>query len=302
MALGLAFAVLAHLTAGVVAAHWLVGQPREIERAEREQEMPEQAKLADLVAEAVDVSEPRVAGQPSRVNVRIANRGEASAESFAYVLRIEDDVLIRGRAEAGLAAGATLEHEVEHTVARGGTHRLTLEADPEQAIEDGDRTNNRLSVSYFWAVPPEQREEGVDVAVAELRIGEPRIVGAPVTVSGRVVNQGRSPAGVFNLTLLIDGKPVEERTLDTLGSGESQRFVTRIYIDEPGEHEVTLAADLAGITDDLDRSNNAISQVAQWKTAEEMERPKVGQRAPSPVTINWISYEDYEDLVARRAE
>lgn len=305
LTLGLIVALLVHLAAGAAVEQWrLTDRPNDarLPDSDSDRQQANDEPQLDLAAEVIDVAEPRIAGQPARITLQIANRGDAAAPPFAYTLSLDDQVIHRGRTDTPLESGDVLDDQIEHTVESPGTHRLTLHADPARELTEPIRDNNRLTATFFWDVAPADRPEGVDLAIAELRIGQPRIVGAPVTVSGRLVNLGRSDAGVFNLTLLVDGEPLEEQTLDGLASGESDRFVTRIYIDEPGEHTVTLAADIGQVTADLDRENNALSRSAEWLTEQEMERPMVGQRDPSPLKINWISYEDYEELVAREAE
>lgn len=262
---------------------------------------------ADLRVERLNVPEPRVAGEATGIELAVINDGEADAADFAIEVMLGEGLLQKLTLHRTLRPGEMAELSLPSIVNKPGVHRVAVTVDVDGDIEESDEGNNSREAFFIW-VSPSQGDPGAgagaDLAVFGLKIAEPRIVQRPVEVTVRIANLG-GPSAEGTLQLLLDGTPIgDPTTLPPLPGGEVDELRFEIITDKAGEHEVTAvieptAAPGSPGSPDANPANNRISEKANWL---EQEKITSGQLAPSPLRINWISEQDYQALLARRAK
>lgn len=254
----------------------------------------------DLSPTDLAASEPRTTGEPVSITTTLRNAGDAPTESFEIELFLDDRSVARFTRHALLAPGASFDHTFVHTVDKAGAYRVRIVADPGEAIDESDETNNELEAVFVWTDAGSETS-GVDLAVASLAVPKPRIAGEPATLIGKIANLGAATDGPAGVAALIDGELVARGTTPgPIPTGGVVDVELPFTIDEPGEHKVTLIADHARAFDDIDLTNNRRTIIVRFnEPAAEIEP---GQLEDSPVDVNWISYEDHQELLAAKAK
>lgn len=173
----------------------------------------------DLVA-TIEAPEVGIAGSVVQVPIRIRNQGNLDASPFDYeVIMVPDPVpglgtlrpetVARGRLGTGLEAGRQYVEELDVAlpqVLRGDRYRFIIRLDPEQEIDEADRTNN----------------EGSSLGKMENKKAEVRVVeesvrwdleygcffGEPVSVQFEICNVGPVEALGFQPAVAFGGLPL----------------------------------------------------------------------------------------------
>ncbi|MBI1373277.1 MAG: hypothetical protein GC159_11140 [Phycisphaera sp.] len=297
LAIGLVVALVLHIAtaAGVVVL-------REHGSARPGEVKLETVPEKDWAAVSVSVSEPRVAGQASVITAKVRNTGTVVAPTGVRVLVTVDDEQVGDTViREATAVGAAVERQFSYTAKSAGAKKVQVIVDPDDDVIEIDETNNVASATVVWRSPTSSAADPPDLAVVGFEVPEPRVVGRPARAIVDVANLGGVASARSDVVLSINGKPLSAVRMEAWPRpGEVMRLEGEITVDEPGVHVVSATADPLEKVNDRDRSNNTQSRELEWKDLK--QRTPVGQLDPSETSVNWISHEDYEKLLARKSK
>jgi len=216
-------------------------------------------RLADLLFRNVswDPPSPRV-DQSVLISLEVANSGGLASNECDLGLFVDYSLTpVLQRDVPALVPGAytSVRFLWDTTGLAAGTHNLRLQADSGTVVAEINESNN----NYRWEIVLVGE---LDLALENLTIQpRPARVGDGVLFTLRVQNIGSLPTPATNLTLRIDGLPVDSRAIGALDRGRSVE-VTLTWATaglSPGNHTYELALDpLAG---DVDPENNLLSEM-----------------------------------------
>lgn len=257
----------------------------------------------DLTVTDLLASESRTAGEPATLTATIRNVGDIGVDAVTI------DLLIDGRTEQSVVVhprrgGLEAFNQIfTHTVTEPGVHSVRIVVDPADTIEESDETNNDLEALFVWSDPARDSQSETlpaDLAVATFVVPKPRIAGEPARLLGKIANLGASIEEPVGVAVLIDGELVATGVIaEPIPTAGIVGVELPITVAEAGDYEVTLIVDPARAIDDVDLANNRLTRTIRFDPpGVDM---KAGQLEDSPVDVNWIAYEDYQELLARKA-
>jgi hypothetical protein len=294
LTLGLLLALAAHLgaAAGYVAAR------------HRAASHTAASTMPDLIVADLLVTEPRHARRPAVISATIANRGKPIDSPVTVVCFVDDREIGRKLAVANPGRAA-----FDYTAQQPGVQTVKIVVDPDDKIAESDEDNNQRQAPYIWLEPPSNDptkkpagpQAPPDLTVAGIDVSKPRVAGDPATLSIGVGNLGGSLRQPTTVRVMLDGQEIDMLRLDPPLAGGSITPLSRtIKVDQPGEHEIRVTVDPDNAVYESRENNNDKSAKFVWVDPE--QAVKIGQEKPSPVEINWISYEDYQALLARKSK
>lgn len=293
LTVGLVLSVLLHLL-GAASYGWWSGDPAD------ESDEPA-GPQPDLVAVEIAFDQPPVARQPAPVVVTITNTGAIGATGFEYELKVDDQTVKRDSIADGLALGASLDLQAEIEVAEPGLRRVRLVVDPRDRVRELDEVNNVLERDVVWLLPDRPGPRMADLTIYKVNAPKRTKVDQPTPVELFVANLGDAPVDLVDIGLTLDGEPLQLFTVEsderpTLEPGEVMATHTVITVDRSGLHELGAEVDPGHKVVEADETNNRIFT----KLLVEKPGVNVGMSNPSVLSMNTISYEDFQELVATR--
>ena len=139
-----------------------------------------------------------------------------------------------------------------------------------------------------------------DLAIAEMDIPGPREAGSPSELIVDVANIGDVPVEGVDVGILVDDQPQAVVHIDEpIAPGKVVQLSVPIQVDEPGRHEVTVVADATDQHEEPNEQNNVLSREFDFSNPDEI---KVGDDNPEELALNWISYDDYQELIAPKGD
>ncbi len=290
--LGLIVALLAHAAA--------VGAYARLQR-QAEGPLPAPA-LADLAAE-LRADSPVTVGQALSIEWSIRNRGRLGAGPTVATLTLGGQTIGQPLELPRLGVDEAQTGTLTHRFTSPGVHTLTLVADANRTLNEGDETNNTASV----AVVVQPAADGGGAALPDLvpfnnRLPPRPLAGKPTAVTIDIANLGRADAPPFDLAVVIDDTVVGSIGVDQpLAPGAVVRTVGSVTVEQPGEHRLCIVADPADAVPEADEENNIHCITGFWAADDPTTRP--GQEQPADeLAINLISHEAFEQIVAAHQE
>lgn len=171
-------------------------------------------ELSDLVAAGLAVSQPfPLPGETLTITARVDNRAGEPVRGVLVRLLADGQTVAENRAD--LAAGASYELRASwRTPEVAGMVTLALSVDPEGALSEPDRSDDRLELEVAVAPRP---PPGTELAVAAVElVAEP---GRPGAIRVVVKNRGRGPAEA-PVVVRVDGREVATRLTGPVPPGE----------------------------------------------------------------------------------
>ena len=158
-----------------------------------------------------------------------------------------------GSANVSLEPGASTDLQFS-TVLASGTHMITIEVDPEDAVGESDETNN------LWTREFRVGLADFTVQVDSLLPSEP-VPGAPLKIYASVFNRGSQPdQHLLDVQLVADGQSIWSRTIDLWSLGYEAPLYTwpfNFTITVPGGlSRLVLVADPQNMFEEWDETNN----------------------------------------------
>lgn len=213
---------------------------------------PRPGMAPDLVVTSAYTSASPKAGTTISLNARVKNQGNATANGTVARFLVDGQVV--GNQTLGtIYQGVTLSASV-NWVAKQGTHTLTVLADPDDAVDELNESNNALTVTF--TVASNGPELYADAPTVNLAPYDAR------TFTVTVRNQGDKAATPFVVRFLVDGYAVgADKAVGTLGAnGGSIVLTSDAWTATPGDHVVTVLVDAANSVAESDETNNERSE------------------------------------------
>src|SRR5204862_2872731 len=184
-------------------------RPREPQPEERRED-----ELDDLVATDLAVSQPfPLPGERLTITGRVENRGEEAARGVVVRLLADGRKVAESRAD--IAGGASYEvRGAWQAPAAAGVVALALVVDPEAALSEANRSDNRRELELAVAPRPPSGSELAVVSVE--RIAEP---GQPGAIRVVVRNSGKT-AVEAPVVVRVDGRVVATRLSGPIAAGQ----------------------------------------------------------------------------------
>ncbi len=176
--------------------------------------------------------------------IDIENQGPLSAgpSRVAYYI----DGTVAGYSDIDrLNAGDTVTKPFTWVVA-AGSHEITIIADTNDQIFEIDEVNNTKVVGI--PLP--------DLIITDISWSPPQAsIGANVTLTATIENQGSGPTQPFRLTGYIDGLPIAFEDIPEIGPGVSATG-SIVWMATAGTHALKMIADINNQVIESDETNN----------------------------------------------
>ena len=192
-----------------------------------------------------------VEGEVAEITYVVRDRGYGTARAFYVTIYVDGEPvytdIVYGINEGGEETRVYL-HEI-----MGGSHNITIVADPDNRVPENDTGNNAASITYT-APSPDITLGAVTPNKLVLDYGEPLIV------NFTVVNTGYTTHRTFYARIYVDGEyyniTVFFSGIEANASKTSILYATRI---PAGNHTVTIVLDEEGRIHESNEDNNAYS-------------------------------------------
>ena len=257
--------------------------------------------LADLAA-LIEVQSVVQASQPVEMKLRVVNRGTVPAASAALSLTLGDQVVELPATQA-LRVGQADQRLKVHQFDRPGVVLLKLKADALDQIAELDESNNEYAITVLVQAPPTAGTAGLpDLVVYDLKLPDRPLAGRPTLVGVQVANLGHVDVDRVPLAVVVDDQLLQSGVVDLhLAPGEMATVPLSVVVDEPGEHQLCVVADIEDAIAEVDEQNNAHCVSAEWFAFDPTRQP--GQEKPADtLNMNLISHEAFEQIVAEYEE
>lgn len=144
-----------------------------------------------------------------------------------------DQVVVHELPPVALDPGAVRRLNLLWPSATPGRHLLQVIADPEQQIYERQEFNNRLET---WVRVAGEADPLPDFAAPSIELAQTPVDGEPALIDVTVENAGYAGASQVPVLITVDGHPLAQRTLDSLGPGERTTFGVNWNDVGQGEH------------------------------------------------------------------
>jgi len=215
----------------------------------------------DITAGSVELAPIRIVPRlnrtyidyPNEILIDIRNNGTADARDFDVTLYEADKIIDTKRIPI-------IRHKSEMTVEfvwepeSTGNHTLRVETDPLNTVEESNEENNNLTIELCVVV-----KDMPDLTIRNLTTPDEIHLNCSIGIETTIENLGTS-VGAFNLSLCVDETPIENRTINTLQSGENTTINFAWIPDDTGDHTLTITLDPDNGIEELNEENNNETQ------------------------------------------
>lgn len=293
----ISFALAALVHAGAGAGYvWYTADPPAAAETEPAEARP------DLQIDRIVAPEPAFTGRLLAIDITTVNAGDAPAAPHRLTLTLGDGRTLAGVDVPAVGPGASFSHTAKLTFDSPGVRKLIATVDPGGVVDESSEANNRRHTWLTVIDPPAGQADAPalpDAVVLEVRTEDLLIAGRQTQVFVHLANAGGTALRDLPLAMAVDGQVVKQVTLEpVIAPGMSFRGKLWLNIDQPGEHSVCIIADPDDAITEIDETNNRRCFTAAWLAADPRSLP--GEPDPTEVTINWLSYDDFEALMADR--
>lgn len=191
--------------------------------------------MPDLAVAAIAFDPPRAGpGAPVTVSADLANNGTGASAPARVTVSVDGAEI--GVEEVGaLAAGERRALRMAWIAEGPGPHRVTVAIAPAPGQVDGDASDNRLT-RRLWVAGAAEAQTDLELSLL------------PQEERGGLILEAHNPAFAplppVPATLRLDGEAVGEVTLGPVAPGETARLAIDTAAFAPGEHVLSLEADL----------------------------------------------------------
>jgi len=199
-------------------------------------------------------------GQAVTISATVRNPSTIMAENVRVILRdgpVDTGTLLLDTVIPRIAGHGWVAVQTAAQLAVGD-HLVTIQIDPEDAIQERSETNNTTANSFAVLTQPDLAIAPVDLAITPAQ----PMSNKKITLAAVVRNIGGSTASAVTVAF-FDGDPDagglslgEPFTIHKI-FGEGEVRVEKSFFLEPGIHEVYVALDPDGLIPEQTRSNNA---------------------------------------------
>lgn len=220
---------------------------------------------------------------PNEILVDIRNNGTADARDFNVTLYEAGKIIDTERIPI-------IKHKSEMPVEfvwkpeSTGNHTLRVEADPRNTVEELNETNNNLTIELCVVV-----KDMPDLTIRNLTTPDEIRLNCSIVIETTIENLGMS-VGAFNLSLCADETPIENRTINTLQSGENTTINFTWIPDDTGDHTLTITLDPDNEIEELNEENNNttidVTVVAPDLTLEVKRRSHYYLNHPNVINVS----------------
>jgi C1A family cysteine protease len=246
------------------------------------------------------------AGQPTYIDIAVANTGSTSAGAFQICLYL-DGVEINRWQSNGLASGYYASaSDWSYTVATGGQHALKLVADCAASVAESNENDNSWEHTFTWVgtsptatltpsptagsprsnlLPYQPNGWDYPIVPANVTGGNrltPLYAGQPTYIDLAVANTGNADAGAYFVCLYLDDAEISRWQSTGLPSGYYNYVTDWSYtVATPGEHTLKIVADCTNAIVESNESDNAYQRTFNWVSSPPTSTPTPSPTAPA---------------------
>jgi subtilase family serine protease/flagellar hook assembly protein FlgD len=223
-------------------------------------------QLADLtvVSNSVTVQPAQLTRLPTNgsVTAQLSNIGAVAATGVRAILLMGtsvDNLVQVGDRTVDLASGSTVPVEIPFVVTTPGRYFFSVYVDPDAAIPDRDRANNRTNVTM-------EMVDVVDVGVSANEVSvpaQPVMFGTNADFVATVRNHGTIEAQAFSVVFhVVSGAERHEvgRSVVTVPPGAERQVTASWTADLAGALQLQVSLDPAGTLSDANLANNIVER------------------------------------------
>lgn len=210
------------------------------------------APTADLVVAGIAPSPAAPAdGDNVTFAAEVKNQGNLAAGPFNVSFSV-DGAGIGTVSVAALDAGASTTLASPVWRAATGSHVVSAEADPDEAVDEGDEGNNQRTTTLVVGVPSRP-----DLLVLELSASPATPTeGREASFTAVVKNGGTAPAGPFQVEFLVGEASLGKQGVDGLEAGAEAAVASAAWTGVAGNHAVRAVADADAEIVEASEDNN----------------------------------------------
>jgi len=193
--------------------------------------------------------------QTNVIAATISNIGIVDAGEFNVSLSANGTVIDKVSV-SGVTAGSSTTVSFTWTPPKPGYFELCVLADCDDEVAETNETNNK----YCENVTVEEPEP--DLTISKIILKTPGYVGEENILGVTVDNIGAKNAGLFNLTLEVNGTQLGEATVSSLDAWMSIELEFAWTPTDIGWHELTATADSNDEIEESDEMNNNLTKTS----------------------------------------
>ena len=193
--------------------------------------------------------------QTNVIAATISNIGIVDAGEFNVSLSANGTVIDKVSV-SGVTAGSSTTVSFTWTPSKLGYFELCVLADCDDEVTETNETNNK----YCKNVTVEEPEP--DLTISKIILKTPGYVGEENILGVTVDNIGAKNAGLFNLTLEVNGTQLGEATVPSLDAWMSIELEFAWTPTDIGWHELTATADSNNEIEESDETNNNLTRTS----------------------------------------
>jgi methanogen extracellular protein (TIGR04279 family) len=205
--------------------------------------------LPDLTPTTITVAPPEPSvGENCTVNVTVLNTGTAESPPFKVLLKA-DGLTVQTLTVEKLPVNGLAVLRFTWTPTRSGNHTLTVIADPDNAVEELNETNNVLSITVTVKALP-------DLTVEIVNLPASFEAGKEYSINVLTRNIGEGDAGAFNVRLEFNGHLIGVKTVEALPAGSDRTITFTWRPEEAGRYVLRATVDPENAVREVNEANN----------------------------------------------
>jgi C1A family cysteine protease len=244
------------------------------------------------------------AGQPTYIDIAVANNGATSAGAFQICLYLDGAEINRWQSDGLPSQYYASASDWSYTVATAGQHTLKLVADCAASVAETNENDNSWEHTFTWAgtgpTPTPTATAGIprpnllpyqpsgwDYPIVPANVtGGSQVTtlyaGQPTYIDLAVANDGNANAGMYVVCLYLDGVEIDRGQSSGLQMGYYQTASDWSYtVATAGQHTLKVVADCTNAIVESNENDNSYQHTFTWVATQPTPTPTSSPTPPA---------------------
>ncbi|MBW2617794.1 MAG: hypothetical protein JRC92_02825 [Deltaproteobacteria bacterium] len=185
-------------------------------------------------------------------SLRVVNQGLSRAEEVSLILKIDGQEVERKKLD-DISRGQAKVVAFDWRPKKIGTHLVEMIVDPEERIDEANRSDNTISVLIEFRGPINDLEV-VGLATEPAK----PVVGRPYEIKAQVANHGPKSVHDLEVIFLVNGETVSRTAIEIVRPGGQRKITALAPPLTPGPVKIMVQVDPDNRYQEMDETNNAL--------------------------------------------